>query len=471
MANTSSRLVVKKHVPGRVWVLGTAAVVGLVVGGYLLFEYGRLQGGYDSREASTDRREARRAIARLEDLNQTLREQVTTLETAREIDREAYKQVEEDLIDLQAQIQQQREDLAFYQGIVSPEDGVAGLRAENDSLRGVDVAISPDETIRLNRTLLGWESDLIETPVYVDTLFASGEIETVFWSSVVNNPVLDGLPFEDRNLLIDHLDRVFQWQVDFSRQIRVGDTYRFAFEREVRPDGSMRAGRLLAAEFVNSGTPYHAVYFDPNGDGRGSYFDLEGLSVRRAFLLKPLSYRRISSRFTNSRYHPILKRWRSHRGVDYAADAGTEVMATSDGVVIHRGPKGGLGNAVEIRHPNGFVTRYGHLSGFKRGITVGSRVKQSDVIGYVGMTGLATGPHLHYEMLRGGRHMDPLSVDLPAGDPVPSEDRTRWRSEMSGRMALLESIPPAGPVRSFVAEAEAPVDVQDGPPQQPAGGA
>ncbi|MBT8488623.1 MAG: M23 family metallopeptidase [Gemmatimonadetes bacterium] len=343
--------------------------------------------------------------------------------------------------------------------------------SDNDSLRGIDVAISPDETIRLNRSMVGWESSLIETPVYVDTIFASGEIETVFWSSVVNNPVLDGLTFEDRNLLIDHLDRVFQWQVDFSRQIRVGDTYRFAFEREVRPDGSMRAGRLLAAEFVNSDTPYHAVYFDPNGDGRGSYFDLEGRSVRRAFLLKPLSYRRISGRFSNSRFHPILNRWRAHRGVDYAADAGTEIMATSDGVIIHRGPKGGLGNAVEIRHPNGFVTRYGHMSGFKRGLSVGSRVKQSDVIGYVGMTGLATGPHLHYEMLRGGQHMDPLSVDLPAGDPVPSDDIGRWRGEMTGRMALLESIPPAGPVRTFLAEVDASQDSEDRPVQQPAGGA
>lgn len=345
--------------------------------------------------------------------------------------------------------------------------------ADNDSLRGIDVAISPDETIRLDRSVVGWESSLIETPVYVDTLFASGEIETVFWSSVVNNPVLDGLTFEDRNLLIDHLDRVFQWQVDFSRQIRVGDTYRFAFEREVRPDGSMRAGRLLAAEFVNSGTPYHAVYFDPNGDGRGSYFDLEGRSVRRAFLLKPLSYRRISGRFSNSRYHPILNRWRAHRGVDYAADAGTEIMATSDGVIIHRGPKGGLGNAIEIRHPNGFITRYGHMSGFRRGLSVGSRVKQSDVIGYVGMTGLATGPHLHYEMLRSGQHMDPLSVDLPAGDPVPGDDMVRWRGEMTGRMALLESIPPAGPVRTYLAEAgtETSGDAEDRPVQQPAGGA
>jgi murein DD-endopeptidase MepM/ murein hydrolase activator NlpD len=288
----------------------------------------------------------------------------------------------------------------------------------------------------------------------------------VLWNAVVNNPVLEGLSFEDRNRLIDHLDQVFQWQVDFSRQIRTGDTYRFAFEREVRPDGTMRAGRLLAAEFVNSGTPYHAVFFDPNGDGQGSYFDLDGSSVRRAFLLKPLTYRRISGRFSNARFHPVLGRWRAHRGVDYAANSGTPIMATSDGVVIHRGPKGSFGNTVEIRHPNGFITRYAHMRGFKQGIVVGSRVKQSDVIGYVGMTGLATGPHLHYEMLRSGRQIDPLSVDLPAGDPVPSEAMDRWRSAMSQRVSLLESIPRAGPVRAFVAEAE-----QEASEPQTAGGA
>lgn len=327
------------------------------------------------------------------------------------------------------------------------------LKDESD-LRGVDVAVSPDRTVRLDRDVLGWRSELIETPIYIDTIFATGEIGSSFWSAVVDNPVLDQLTFEDRNRLIDHLDRVFQWQMDFSRQIRSGDTYRFAFEREVRPDGSMRAGRLLAAEFVNSGTPYHAVYFDPNGDGQGSYFDLEGQSVRRAFLLKPLSYRRISGRFSNGRRHPILNTIRAHRGVDYAADTGTPIMATSDGVVIHRGPKGSFGNAVEIRHPNGFVTRYAHLSSFRSGVNLGTRVHQSDVIGYVGMTGLASGPHLHYEMMRGGRHMDPLSVDLPAGDPVPSDDRTRWRSEMTSRVALLESIPKAGPVRTFAAQGD-----------------
>jgi murein DD-endopeptidase MepM/ murein hydrolase activator NlpD len=319
-------------------------------------------------------------------------------------------------------------------------------------IRAVDVTLDSDRTVRLVRGNNGWSSETVETPVFVDTLFASGEIESVLWTAVVRNPELAGMPVGDRSRLIDYLDRVFQWQVDFSRQIRVGDTYRFAFEREVRPDGSMRAGRLLAAELVNSGTAYHAIWFDPNGDGDGSYFDLQGRSVRRAFLLKPLEYRRISSRFTSGRFHPILQRWRAHRGIDYAADSGTPVMATSDGVIIHRAPMGQLGNAVEIRHPNGFVTRYGHLSSFRRNVNVGTRVHQGDIIGYVGMTGLATGPHLHYEMIRAGKQMDPLSVDLPAGDPVPAEDEDRWLSERGARMALLELIPGAGPARTAVTD-------------------
>ena len=328
-------------------------------------------------------------------------------------------------------------------------------RPDDHWLRGVDVAINSDRTVRLVRESDGWTSATVETPTFVDTVFATGEIESVLWTAVIRNPALAGIPVGDRNALIDRLDKVFQWQVDFSRQIRVGDTYRFAFEREVRPDGSMRGGHLLAAEFVNGGTAYHAVWFDPNQDGEGSYYDLDGNSVRRAFLLKPLEFRRISSRFTMGRLHPILKRWRAHRGIDYAADAGTPVMSTADGVVTHRGSKGELGNAVEIRHPNAFITRYGHLQGFRRGVNVGTRVHQGDIVGYVGMTGLATGPHLHYEMLdRRGNRMDPLSVDLPAGDPVPSADRSRWLAERSARVALLELIPGAGPVRTAAAQVE-----------------
>jgi len=335
-------------------------------------------------------------------------------------------------------------------------------RAGGDWLRRLDVELNPDQLVRLTRDDFGWHSDLIRTPVYIDTLLATGEIESVLWSAVINNPQLRAIPYQDRNLLIDHLDRVFQWQVDFSRQIRVGDTYRFAFEREVRPDGSMRVGHLLSAELVNGGTPYYAIWFDPNEDGDGSYYDLQGNSVRRAFLLKPLAYRRISGLFTNSRFHPMLQIWRAHRGVDYAADAGTEIMATSDGVVIHRGWKGTFGNTVEIQHPNGFVTRYAHLSNFKRGVNLGTRVKQTDIIGFVGMTGQATGNHLHYEMLkRNGEHMDPLSVDLPAGDPVPTDDQFRWAGDMRIRVALLESIP--GSAQVTLNAAAKPDDSQEAP--------
>lgn len=345
------------------------------------------------------------------------------------------------------------------------------FRPEDHWLRRVDVALDRDQTVRLNRDMVaGWSSQLVETPVYLDTIFAAGEIRSSLWNAVVGNDALDGLPDGDRAGLIDRLDKVFQWQVDFSRQIRVGDTYRFAFEREVRPDGSTRGGRLLAAELVNGGTPYYAVYFDPNGDGEGSYFDLDGKSVRRAFLMKPLEFRRISDRFTNARYHPILKKWRAHKGVDYAADAGTPIMATGDGVVVSRGmTTGGYGNLIEIRHPNGFRTRYGHLRGFARGLHVGSRVHQGDVIGYVGMTGLATGPHLHYEMIRSGRQVDPLSVKLPAGDPVPSQARAQWQEAMSARVALLETIPGAGPVRTTAQIAQADVDDGSGEPNDAGG--
>lgn len=336
------------------------------------------------------------------------------------------------------------------------------FRPGAESLRGIDVATSRDETVRLTLDGGVWSSELVQIPVFVDTITATGEIASDLWTAVNQNPSLNLMTDGDAARLIDALDRVFQWQIDFSRQIRAGDTYRFVFQREIRPDGSMRTGRLLAAELVNSGNAFHAIWFDPNEDGDGSYFDLEGNSVRRAFLLKPLTYRRISSTFTNSRFHPILKTWRAHRGIDYAAVRGTPIMATADGVVIHRAVKGSFGNTVEIRHPNGFVTRYAHLNSFRTGVNLGTRVRQSDIIGYVGMTGLAGGPHLHYEMLRSGRQMDPLSVDLPPEDPVPSEDHLRWLSEMTIRVSLLDAIPGTGPVRVIVDNAESD-QLQDQP--------
>lgn len=324
---------------------------------------------------------------------------------------------------------------------------------EEGGLRGVDVALSADQTVRLVRDAAGWRSETIETPFWTDTLYLSGTIEDALWTAVLQNPDLQEVPRQDRALLLHRLDQVFQWQIDFSRQIRAGDYYRVVFEREVRPDGSMRSGHVLAAELVNEGRSYQAIFFDANGDGEGTYYDEEGKSVRRAFLRKPLEFRRISST-VNRRFHPVLKQWRAHNGVDYAADRGTPVQATGDGVVTRRGPWGGYGNAVELRHPNGFTTRYAHLSGFRRGISVGSRVKQGEVIAYVGATGLATGPHLHYEMRRGGRVLDPLSIRLPPGDPVPDDRWEEWVQQRRRHLFLLSNLPSAPAARVAATEDE-----------------
>jgi len=326
--------------------------------------------------------------------------------------------------------------------------------AGEERLRGVDVTLSRDETIRLTRDEGGWYSDLVRTPAWTDTLTAFGVVMDNLWNAVMENPQLADLPEGDRASVMDWMDRVFQWQVDFSRQVQTGDTYRLVLERVVRPDGTMRTGHLISAEYLNRGMPYRAIWFDPNDDGEGTFYDEDGNSVRRAFLMKPLQFRRISSVFSNNRLHPIHNIRRPHRGVDYAANSGTPVMATGDGVVIHAGNKGELGKLLEIRHPNGWVTRYGHLRGFGQGIRVGTRVRQSQTIGYVGMTGGATGPHLHYEMRRsGGEAIDPLSVDLPAGDPVPTDSWDRWHAESLARLALLDALP--GPAISQLAESPA----------------
>ena len=320
---------------------------------------------------------------------------------------------------------------------------------DEEQIERIQVGLNRDSTVFLARGDGGaWNSAVTVLPTTVDTVYASGEITTTLWEAVMTDPVLEAMPRGDRLNFIDRLDRVFQWRVDFARSIRVGDTYRFAFEREKRPTGSMRSGSLLAAELVNDGREYYAIWFDPNGDGRGTWYDEEGESVRRAFLMRPIAFSRISSRFTNSRFHPILRTWRAHRGVDYAADSGTPVEVTADGVVARRGWSDTYGRVIDVNHANGFLTRYAHMSGFAGSIGVGSRVTQGQVIGYVGMTGLATGPHLHYEMHRRGNRVDPLSIELPADDPVPSDDLDRWLLESTERLALLTRAPAPRGLRS-----------------------
>lgn len=327
-----------------------------------------------------------------------------------------------------------------------PGAEVTVRRASRDGeLRAIDVRLNPDSTVRLSRDEFGWSSAIVETPVWVDTIYGSGRIleDDNLWFALGRDPALAGLPPEDVAYIIDALDRIYQWRVDFSRQIQPGDYYRLAFRREVRPDGSMRAGHIVAAELYNGGKSIAAIRFDPDGDGSADYYDYEGKSLRGAFLKKPLEFRRISSVFTRGRKHPILGVWRAHRGVDYAASSGTPVYATGSGTVTFRGWKGGYGNLVEVRHAGGFVTRYGHLRSFAVGVRVGRRVSQGQTIGYVGMTGLATGPHLHYEMLNNGHAVNPLGVNIPAGEPIPEAARERWVAARATQWGLLaERVPP-----------------------------
>ncbi len=313
---------------------------------------------------------------------------------------------------------------------------------ESDQIDRIQVSLDRDRELLLERDPADrWNATLRIVPTATDTVYAVGTIASSLWNAIMDNPELADAPIRDRVNFIDDLDRVFQWKVDFHRAIRSGDSYRFVMERVRRADGSMQSGRLLVAELVNDGHPHHAIWFDPDDDGEGSWYTLEGESVRKAFLLRPLAFSRISSRFTMSRFHPILRRWRAHRGIDYAANAGTPIQVTADGMVTRRGWDDSYGRVIDVRHANGFLTRYAHMQGFAEGTAPGSRVQQGQVIGYVGMTGLATGPHLHYEMHTAAGPVDPLAIDLPPAEPVPTEALEQWRRIRDAHLALLMQLP------------------------------
>ena len=215
---------------------------------------------------------------------------------------------------------------------------------------------------------------------------------------------------------------IFAWDVDFSRAVQPGDEFAILYERLYVEDEAsgptyVRPGRILAARYSNADDDYRAVYFEST-KGKGGYYRPDGSSVERQFLRAPLHYRRISSNYTLSRLHPVLKVRRPHQGIDYAARTGTPVWSVGDGTVIFRGRSGGLGNLVKIRHGNGYVSYYGHLSRFA-GVRVGEKVRQKQVLGYVGCTGLCTGPHLDYRLKHYGKYVNPASVHAPPGDPIP----------------------------------------------------
>ena len=230
---------------------------------------------------------------------------------------------------------------------------------------------------------------------------------------------------------------IFSGQIDFQGDLRPGDEFKVIYEAFYNAGELMKVGNVLAVEFVNNGKKYQAVHFG-DAEGKFAYYTPDGISLHKSFLRSPVEFTRVSSGFTSARYHPILNTMRAHQGVDLAAPTGTRVKASGDGVVDFVGKKGGYGNAIVLKHDGGISTVYGHLSGFAPGLHKGQQVLQNDIIGFVGMTGLATGPHLHYEFLIGGVHHDPLTVALATVIPIDAKYQKAFDDMSLDYMAKIE---------------------------------
>lgn len=258
---------------------------------------------------------------------------------------------------------------------------------------------------------------------------ANGIIKT----SLYEDGIKAGL---DPGVIMDIAD-IFAWQIDFASDVKEGDSFRILYETRYLDGRFAGNGSILAAQFTNEGKTYTAIYFKGH-NGRAGYYDADGHSLRRQFLKSPLNYRRISSYFSRTRFHPILKTYRPHHGVDYTAPPGTPVVSAGDGRVDFIGWKGGYGKLIVIRHNDVYSTAYGHLSRFKKGLSKGRMVSQNDVIGYVGSTGVSTGPHLHYEFRVRGRFVNPLTVKMPPATPIGRDEREEFDKVRAEIMARLE---------------------------------
>jgi murein DD-endopeptidase MepM/ murein hydrolase activator NlpD len=294
--------------------------------------------------------------------------------------------------------------------------------------------LSDSETLKVTRDSNGFSSDVLENPLEIHTRTASATIDSSLFQAAADAQLAERLAFD--------LAEIFQYDIDFVLDIQPGDRFTVVYE-EIFQDGTLlRTGNILAAKFVNDGREYRAVRFtDATGDGE--YFTPDGRSLRKSFIRAPVQFSRISSRFNPSRRHPVLNRIRAHRGVDYAAPVGTPVRAAGEGRVRFIGRQGGYGNVVELEHGSSVVTVYGHLSRFASKLRRGQHVELGQVIAYVGMTGLATGPHLHYEYRVRGIHKNPQTVPLPDAAPIPAAELGGFLTATADLVNILDL--PAGP--------------------------
>ena len=287
-------------------------------------------------------------------------------------------------------------------------DEVLALRRELDDVR----------VLTITRKGSGFEARTLERQIEMRPIGAHGVVRSSLFEAGLQAGVSDKLVMD--------LAGIFEWDIDFIQDVREGDEFTVLYEEIWRDGVKLRNGDIVAAEFVNQGKSYRAArYRDPSG--RSNYYTPDGHSLRKAFIRAPLNFTRISSNFDPNRKHPILNTIRAHQGVDYAAPIGTPIRAAGDGKVLFRGVQGGYGNVIILQHGNNITTLYGHMSRFGN-VRVGGRVAQGEVIGYVGQSGLATGPHLHYEYRVNGVHRNPRTVSLPMADPVPAQFQEDFKS-------------------------------------------
>jgi murein DD-endopeptidase MepM/ murein hydrolase activator NlpD len=339
--------------------------------------------------------------------------------------------------------------MALDQGDLQAIRNLPGIRQSIDFLRpgesirlshndraitALSRKVSETETLKVVRQDDGFAAQMISNPTETRLRTATATIDSSLFQAAESAGLADATTLR--------LASIFAWDIDFVMDLRDGDHFTAVYE-EIYQDGKkVRDGEILAAEFVNDGRIYRALRYSADG-GPGAYYTPQGQPLRKAFLRTPVEFTRISSAFNPHRLHPILNRIRGHMGTDYAAPAGTPVHAAGDGRVSFAGRRGGYGNAVMLAHSTSVTTLYGHMSRFAPHLRVGARVQQGDVIGYVGMTGLATGPHLHYEYLVNGVHKDPQRVQLPSAEPLRA-DQLRSFQNLSAPLLGRLDLPAAG---------------------------
>lgn len=272
--------------------------------------------------------------------------------------------------------------------------------------------------------------ELVKRDVTTKIQASSGVLETNFWQALTDNGLNDELA--------DGMIDVLAASVDFYHQ-KVGDRFKVVYEQHYVEGQPVGTGKILAAEYEREGKQFYAINFEKAGE-KTDYYDFEGRPARKAFLKAPVKFSRISSRYSMSRFHPVLKYSRPHFGTDYAAPHGTPILAVAEGVVVEAGRRGGNGNFVKLRHGNAIETQYLHMSGFARGIRPGTRVAQGQTIGYVGSTGLATGPHVCFRFWRNGRQVDFLRQNLPQPDPITGPVLTEFKLVRDSMIQMLQAV-------------------------------